>query len=189
MVNSLKGGYEVKLEEYNRMKDKALAYFEKANIVLTEKEKQNLEVADFGLGKIEDTGLQLITYINTAKVCAKELVLLPGQTCPEHKHPKRSFDDGKEETFRCRYGKVYLYVEGEETKDRAANPPAGDEAYYTAFKEVVLHPGEQYTIYPNTLHWFQAGREGGVVSEFSTTSTDEEDIFTDPRIKRIPTIN
>lgn len=171
------------------MKNKALAFFVKANIVLTEKEMQNIEVADFGLGKVEDTGLLLVTYMNTEKVCAKELVLLPGQTCPEHKHPKRTFDDDKEETFRCKYGKVYLYVEGEETKERAAHPSAGDEAYYTAFKEVVLHPGEQYTIYPNTRHWFQAGSEGSVVSEFSTTSTDEEDIFTDPRIKRIPNID
>lgn len=171
------------------MKDKALKMFEKVNITLTEVEKQNLEVADFGLDKVEDTGLQLVTYINTSKVCAKELVLLPRQTCPEHKHPKRSFDEGKEETFRCRYGKVYLYVEGEETVNRCANPPSGDEAYYTALKEIILNPGEQYTIYPNTLHWFQAGSEGAIVSEFSTRSTDEEDIFTDPRINRIPDID
>ncbi|MGM0902962.1 MAG: D-lyxose/D-mannose family sugar isomerase [Bacillota bacterium] len=175
-------------QEYEKYKGKAIELLEKANIVLTNAEKEAVEVADFGLGKIEDTGLQLITYVNTDKVCAKELALLPYQTCPEHKHPKREFDDGKEETFRCRYGTVYLYVEGEETEDRSATPPQGDEAYYTAFKEIVLHPGEQYTIYPNTLHWFKAGSEGAVVSEFSTRSTDESDIFTDPRINRIPVI-
>jgi len=175
-------------QEYEAYKGKAIELLEKANIVLTDTEKAEVEVADFGLGKIEETGLQLITYVNTDKVCAKELALLPYQTCPEHRHPKREFDDGKEETFRCRYGTVYLYVEGEETKDRAMTPPLGDEAYYTAFKEIVLHPGEQYTIYPNTLHWFKAGDEGAVVSEFSTRSTDESDIFTDPRINRIPVI-
>lgn len=178
----------MKLEDYERIRDKALQLFEKANIVLTEKEKENIEVADFGLGKIEETGLQLVTYVNTEKVCAKELALLPHQTCPEHRHPKRDFDDGKEETFRCRYGKVYLYVEGEPTEDRAVEPPEEDKEYYTAFKEIILNPGEQYTIYPNTLHWFKAGEEGAVVSEFSTRSTDEDDIFTDPRIKRIPEI-
>ena len=41
------------------------------------------------------------------------------------------------------------------------------------------------TIPPNTLHWFQSGDEGSLVSEFSSTSRDEFDIFTDPRIKRI----
>mgnify|MGYP001391936770 CR=1 FL=1 len=176
-------------EKYEEIKAKALELFAKANIVLTDAEKEAVEVADFGLNKIEDTGLQLITYVNTEKVCAKELALLPFQTCPEHRHPKRDFDDGKEETFRCRYGTVYLYVEGKETKDRVMNPPEGDEAYYTAFREIILHPGEQYTIYPNTLHWFKAGSEGAIVSEFSTRSTDESDVFTDPRIKRIPVID
>jgi D-lyxose ketol-isomerase len=178
----------VSLQEYEGIKARALELFNKANIVLTEIEKENLEVADFGLNKIEDIGLQLITYVNTNQVCAKELALLPNQTCPEHKHPKRDFDDGKEETFRCRYGKVYLYVEGAETENRTTNPPQWDGNYYTVFKEIILHPGEQYTIYPNTLHWFKAGDEGTVVSEFSTRSTDEDDIFTDPRINRIPVI-
>ena len=48
--------------------------------------------------------------------------------------------------------------------------------------------GEQYTIYPGTLHWFTAGDEGAVVSEFSTTSRDETDIFTDPAIQRAPVV-
>lgn len=178
----------MKREEYNRIRNKALQLFEKANIILTEKEKENIEVADFGLSKIEETGLQLITYVNTEKVCAKELALLPNQVCPEHRHPERDFDDGKEETFRCRYGKVYLYVEGEPTANRSVEPPEEDKQYYTARKEIVLNPGDQYTIYPNTLHWFKAGEEGAIVSEFSTKSTDEDDIFTDPRIKRIPKI-
>ena len=55
---------------------------------------------------------------------------------------------------------------------------------FTVFHEVVLKSGEQYTIMPETLHWFQAGPEGAVVSEFSTRSTDETDIFTDKNIIR-----
>jgi D-lyxose ketol-isomerase len=66
--------------------------------------------------------------------------------------------------------------------------PEGSEAYYTVVHELELSPGEQYTIPPNTLHWFQAGDEGAIVSEFSSTSRDEFDIFTDPRIERIPRI-
>ena len=56
------------------------------------------------------------------------------------------------------------------------------------FHEIALRPGEQYTIPPNTLHWFQAGPEGAVVSEFSSRSTDENDIFTDPNIRRAPVV-
>ena len=37
---------------------------------------------------------------------------------------------------------------------------------------------------PDTLHWFQAGDEGAIVSEFSTRSRDETDVFSDPRIVR-----
>ncbi|MCL4481730.1 MAG: D-lyxose/D-mannose family sugar isomerase, partial [Bacteroidetes bacterium] len=52
----------------------------------------------------------------------------------------------------------------------------------------VLTPGDQFTLNPDTLHWFRAGNEGAVVSEFSTTSTDGDDIFTDPGINRFTKI-
>ena len=42
---------------------------------------------------------------------------------------------------------------------------------------------------PNTKHWFQAGDEGAVISEFSTTSTDETDKFTDKRLVRTTIID
>jgi D-lyxose ketol-isomerase len=160
---------------------KTLEYFAKANIVITEEEKIRIEIADFGLNDLENTGLEILTYVNTDRCCAKELVLFPNQTCPEHIHPPVEGEDGKEETFRCRWGKVYLYVTGEETPNRKVNPPEGT---FTVFHEVELNPGEQYTLYPNTKHWFKAGAEGAVVSEFSTKSRDEADIFTDKRIIR-----
>lgn len=165
---------------------RALEYYEKAHIVLSEYEKQSIEVADFGLNRVSDVGLQLLTYINTDRVCAKEMVLLPGQTCPEHRHVGTNGLPGKEETFRCRWGEVYLYVsgEGEETAIQARRPGT----VVTVFHEVILHPGEQYTIMPGTLHWFQGGPEGAVVSEFSTHSTDETDVFTDTAIVRMPQI-
>ena len=48
----------------------------------------------------------------------------------------------------------------------------------------MLRPGDQFTIPPDTLHWFQAGPDGAIVTEFSTRSRDELDVFTDPRIVR-----
>src|SRR5215207_8540905 len=138
-----------------------------AGLVITPEERARIEVADFGLGDLERTGLQLLTYVNTDRYCAKELVLFPRQTCPEHRHPPVGTDPGKMETFRCRWGSVHLHVGG---------------------VELVLAPGEQYTIPPDTLHWFQAGPEGAVVAEFSSTSRDELDVFTDPRIVRIAVV-
>jgi D-lyxose ketol-isomerase len=175
-------------EQLKQAQARAAAMLAKAEVVLTPEEREHLEVADFGLGDLERTGLALVTYVNTERYCAKELVLFSRQTCPEHRHPAVAGEPGKMETFRCRTGRVWLYVEGEPTPDRKAAPPAGDEQHYTVFHEIALAPGEQYTIAPNTLHWFQAGDEGAIVSEFSSTSRDDSDIFTDPRIRRAPEV-
>jgi D-lyxose ketol-isomerase len=171
-------------QQFMRAQSRAHEYLNRAGIVLTSEERNNIEVADFGLGELETTGLELVVYTNTERVCAKELVLFSRQTCPEHRHPPIGDDPGKEETFRCRWGTVYLYVEGEATASPAAQVPKGREHTYTVWHEIKLPPGQQYTIQPNTLHWFQAGDEGAIVSEFSTRSRDEFDIFTDPQIRR-----
>jgi D-lyxose ketol-isomerase len=132
--------------------------------VLTPAERDAIEIAAFGLDDFERTGLAIVVYVNTERVCAKELVMLPRQVCPEHRHPPVGGEPGKEETFRCRTGAVHLHVEGHD--------------------DIVLRPGEQFTIPPDTLHSFQAGDGGAIVSEFSTRSRDESDVFTDPRIVR-----
>ncbi len=172
--------------EVRKAQARAAEMLAAAGIVLTDEERAGIEVAGFGLGNLEEQGLELITYVNTDRYCAKDLVLFPGQTCPEHLHPDVDGLPGKMETFRCRSGKVFLYVEGETTPRIQANVPAASEPHYTVFHEIVLHPGEQYTIAPGTKHWFQGGPEGAVVSEFSSTSRDELDIFTDPAIVRMP---
>ena len=154
---------------------------EAAGVVVGEAERAAIEVADFGLSRLRETGLQLLVYINTDRYCAKELVLFPGQTCPEHRHPPFDGTPGKQETFRCRRGLVYLYVEGEPTPEPACEPPPGA---YTVRHEIGLRPGQQHTIPPNTLHWFQAGPEGAVVTEFSSASRDELDVFTDAEVRR-----
>ena len=145
-------------------RERAAAMLAEAGIVLTSAERERIEVADFGLGRLEETGLQLVVYVNTERVCAKELVLFPHQLCPEHRHPPVGYDPGKEETFRCRTGSVLLWVDGH--------------------GEIELRPGDQFTIPPDTLHWFRAGPEGAIVTEFSTRSRDELDVFTDLRIVR-----
>jgi len=143
---------------------RAAAELEDAGIVLTPEERAGIEVTDFGLGRLEEQGLQIVVYVNTERVCAKELVLFPGQECPEHRHPPVGDDPGKEETFRVRRGVVLIRV--------------GDAP------ELTLRPGEQCIVPPDTLHSFRAGPEGAIVSEFSTRSRDELDVFSDPLIVR-----
>ena len=145
-------------------RERAAAMLDEAGIVLTPRERESIEIADFGLGRLEEIGLQIVVYVNTDRVCAKELVMFPHQRCPEHRHPPVVVEPGKEETFRVRRGAIQLHVDG-----------AGD---------ILLGPGEQYTLPPNTLHSFEAGDEGAIVSEFSTKSRDALDVFTDPGIVR-----
>ena len=182
----------IKESQVKKEKKRALEYFRKAGIVLTPKEKESIEIAEYDMGKFDEIGLVLLTYFNTGRSSARELVLFPYQTCPEHYHPPFEYKDekniGKEETFRCRYGTVYLYVEGPSTKKPKCKLPKGRENYFTVFHEVVLEPGDQYTLYPGTKHWFQAGPKGAVVSEFSTRIKDEADVFVDPDVKRFSRI-
>jgi D-lyxose ketol-isomerase len=152
-------------EEHDAAQHYAVEQLAAAGIVLSAAERAGIEVADFGLGRLRELGLLVHVYVNTDRYCAKELVLFPRQVCPEHRHPPFDGTPGKEETFRCRRGTVHLWI-GE--------------------RELVLEPGAQHTIPPDTLHWFQAGDEGAVISEFSSPSRDELDVFTDPRIVRVP---
>ena len=57
-------------ETYEKAVKETLAFYEKANIILTEEEKQKIEVADFGLNDLYHTGLEILTYVNTERVCA-----------------------------------------------------------------------------------------------------------------------
>lgn len=170
-------------EQYREAQQRAAKYYDGAGIVLTQDERLNIEVSDMGLSDLYNVGIQMVTYINTARVCAKEMVLFPYQTCPQHMHIGDGNSLGKEETFRCRKGIVYLYVSGAGKAEsiKAKLPPTKVDV----FKEIVLRAGEQYTLEPQTWHWFQAGAEGAIISEFSTTSTDETDVFLDERLKRL----
>jgi D-lyxose ketol-isomerase len=150
-------------EEQREARAYAAERLRAAGVVLTDEEVAAIEVADFGLGRFRETGLLVLVYVNTDRYCAKELVLYPRQTCPEHRHPPFDGTPGKEETFRCRSGSVELHVDG---------------------RRIELRSGDQHTIPPDTPHWFKAGNQGAVVSEFSSTSRDDLDVFTDPQIVR-----
>jgi D-lyxose ketol-isomerase len=179
----------MKLKEVKKIRRKAARFLAKARIAVTPAERNNMEVADFGLKDHKKIGLEVVIYESNDRYCAKELVLFPRQTCPEHRHPPvADKHPGKQETFRCRWGEVYLYVPGEPTPRPRAKIPKKYKAFFTVWKEIRLRPGGQYTLPPNTLHWFQAGTKGAVVSEFSSSNTDEYDLWTDPKVRRIPKI-
>ena len=164
----------ISAKQYQEAVSRSVEMLRTAGIVITPEERARFEVADFGLDELEKTGLEIITYVNTDRCCAKEIVMFPRQTCPEHRHPAVGGAPGKEETFRCRWGTVYLYVPGDPAAHPGAAAPAGSEPYYTVWHEVCLRPGDQYTLLPDTPHWFQAGPEGATAVSNRAVATSRK---------------
>jgi D-lyxose ketol-isomerase len=159
-------------------------FYEKAGIFLTEAEKDGVGIGTFFLDLPEEIGSACVTYFLSERCCARELAMLSWQTIPEHRHPPVGNYIGKEETFRCRWGRVYLYVSGESSGEIKGRVPKGKEDTFTVFHEIILNPGDQYTLLANSYHWFQGGPEGCVVTEFSTVAMDAYELYTDPEIMK-----
>jgi len=174
----------MKISKLNEIKKDVIEIYKNSKIVFTEEEFEKMELTDFGLEDFYNIGLGVIIYVNTERICAKELALTPYQICPQHLHPDIGGDPGKEETFRCRWGEVYLYIDGSNTNNIEGVIPEKYSEKFNAFHEIILKPGDQYTLTPNTWHWFQSGPQGAVLSEFSTHSYDAGDIFYDKDIER-----
>lgn len=170
--------------EFRQAQQRGAELLQKTGLAFRPDELAGIEVADFGLGELESSGAQILTLVNSEKIAAKLLALTPGQTLPEHAHPRLGSYEGKEETLRCAWGELYLYGPGEPTPNPRGQPPAHRRATYTVWHEALLRPGDQVTFQPNTPHWFQAGPEGAVVWSFSTKAVDVQDIFTDGQIAR-----
>jgi D-lyxose ketol-isomerase len=177
----------IRRSEYEAARERAAKLIRAAGIVLTGAEARSIEVADFGLGRLEQEGVQILTVVQTERISVKVLVLFPGQTEPEHWHPRVGDDPGKEETVRTVAGTLYFYREGEGAVSEGVLPP-GKEGVYTCRREIVLRPGDQITLPPGEKHWFQARDEAVVMYSFSTVARDVLDGFTDPAIERVTRI-
>lgn len=170
--------------EFEAARERAIKMVKQAGIIVRPDEIEHVEVADLGLGELEQSGVQILTLVNTEKIAIKVLVMLPYQSEPEHKHPSLGDYAGKEETIRCQWGELYLYTPGEPAMKPVASPPAHRRHTYTVWHETILRPGDQVTLQPNTFHWFQGGPGGAVVWSFSTRVIDLADIFSDPDVRR-----
>jgi D-lyxose ketol-isomerase len=155
-----------------------------AGVPINAGEADGIEVVDFGLGRLDTEGVQVLTLVQTERISVKVLALFPDQTEPEHWHPPVGSDPGKEETVRVLAGTVYFYIPGENTF-KEGFLVAGKEHCYTVRHELVLTPGGQITLAPGVKHWFQARAGGAVMFSFSTIARDAQDRFTDPDVVRV----
>jgi D-lyxose ketol-isomerase len=173
--------------EQDAARRRAAEMIRTAGIPIRADEPDRIEVVDFGLSRLAEEGVQVLTLVQTERISVKVLVLFPNQTEPEHWHPPVGNDPGKEETVRVVAGTVYFYIPGENTFTEGFLV-AGKEHRYTVRHEIALRPGEQITLAPGVKHWFQARDEGAVMFSFSTIARDAEDGFTDPDIVRITNV-
>lgn len=173
----------IKKQVYQEAQKRATQLIRSSGIKISDKESEELQVADFGLGQFEKEGAQIFTFCNTERVSTKVIVLFPNQTLPEHKHNPVGSDPGKEETLRVISGRLRLYIPGVDTVNEGFIP-TDQEAYYTSRHEIILNEYEQLTLAPGTKHWFQAGDNPVVVYSICTGARDELDTFSNPKVVR-----
>jgi sialic acid synthase SpsE/uncharacterized cupin superfamily protein len=111
----------------------------------------------YGIPNFGRTGCVLIDCVNR-DYCKKILVQLPGQSHPYHFHRL------KEETFQVLWGEMYLDLDGDER---------------------LLRPGDTAVVLPGAWHKFRTER-GCVVEEISTTHHNNDSVYKDPAINKLP---
>jgi D-lyxose ketol-isomerase len=162
----------------------SIALIDRTGLPITDKERAELSVCDFGLGNVRVEGVQYIDLVLTPIVRISLLVLLPDQSLPQHRHPAHDQSAGKEETARAVMGEPRVYTPGPDRLN-AGFIVQGKEEHYTARNETVLNPGRTLTVAPELEHWFQAGPAGAVLFTFQNRVDESLNIFTDPGITTV----
>lgn len=151
----------------------------KSGFSVSQSELDSMTINDFGLNNLREEGVALIDILRSDRLRISILILLPNQTLPQHKHPSYDNERGKEETIRCLWGTFKVYVEGDQNCQNILIPKGKDD-FYTARKEILLNAGEQYSVEPGIIHWFQAGDKGAVALAFQNRVNEDYNIFYDP---------
>ena len=114
----------------------------------------DLEISHhYGEENFEKTGAAMITVMNR-QYCKKLIILLPGQSHPEHLHKK------KDETFYVLHGTVEVVLDGQPH---------------------TLSEGEMITVPSHTKHSFSS-TTGTVFEEVSTRHFNDDSYYSDAKI-------
>lgn len=151
-----------------------------------EPQQKLMWVQDFGLGDFVHAGMAGVFWINDKenKYFGHDIYLLPGQQIPEHAHMKTPDSLPKMEAWHCRYGKIWCFGEGEETKPCPVKLPESQESCRTCKHCQLVLPGEVYALNrPEAFHFMIAGPEGAIVSEYATYHDGAGLKFSNPKAK------
>ena len=163
----------------------ALEMIGQSGFILSDKDLEALAVDDFGLGHFEMEGFVWVDLLRSPRVRTVLITLFPGQSLPQHIHPPYDDEPGKEETMRVLWGQARIYVPGE-VNNPDISIPKGKEKYYSVFHQIVLNAGDQYSIPPNTQHWFQGGPDGAVTMTIQNRVDETRNVFLDPQSTGCP---
>lgn len=111
----------------------------------------------YGLEQFKQTGATIISVVNR-EYCKKLIILLPGQSHPDHHHVK------KEETFHVLAGSMTLELNGETRQ---------------------VGPGNMVTVERGAEHSF-ASEEGVIFEELSTTHFANDSFYGDRKVQNNP---
>ncbi len=131
---------------------------------------ENLWVADFNSNKFTEVGVGGYVFVNDNKYgySSCELLLLPGQILPEHKHVATEICGPKMETWAFRHGSVVSIKEGGETPGIQERLP--ESVVHSRLEENLGTGDVSGTTVEAGWHWMKAGPEGAVFTEYSTYS-------------------
>ena len=119
----------------------------------------DLEISHhYGVKKFHKFGCFLFNCINR-EYAKKILLMLPNQKHPLHKHKL------KEETFQILQGKLISELNG---------------------REKILYPGDTQLVKPGVWHRFQAGKDGCIFEEVSSTHYNDDSFYQDQKIAAQP---
>jgi D-lyxose ketol-isomerase len=176
----------MKRSQINQALKSALHCFHAARWTLPPKPRW--DVTDFGLGRLDQSGLVLVNLAEEPEYCEKLMYAKRHQVTPMHTHHKKKEDiisrSGrlaielwKGHPEHTRKGTVFLLQRnGEAVKVRSGKP-------------FVLEPGERVTLVPGVYHAFWPESAEAIIGEVSTANDDAHDnFFVEPDIGRFPGI-
>jgi D-lyxose ketol-isomerase len=174
---------------FNEKKAKA-AYFEMMEAfhypIAGRLKSDDFWVADFNLKKFPEAGMAGIFWVINMEhnYTGVDMFLLPGQSIPEHWHVSTDNAGAKFESSHVRYGSIILFTEGNEIPGVEERIPSFQKDVVKARKEKILLAGDVGSAEKEgEKHWFMAGPEGAIITEYATAHDGAGVRFSDSSIK------
>ena len=147
-------------QKISEIRDKVRNLVFKANIIVPEISR--LEISHhYGLKNFYKFGLCMITIINQS-YCKKYLFMFQNQ-----EHPAQ-FHKIKQETFLILYGKIHMKIK-----------------YKNKVQNIIMKPGEVFTIKKGMIHQFKTlSKEGAVIEEISSKHIKTDSYYIDNNITK-----